>query len=437
VTYLPQSFRSFGGGLNLRDKADVVEESQAIDCLNVLFTERGSVRSRDGYGTFASGLTNAVDTIAPFYRSGATAQLLAGCGTRIEALDNAGAVVASNTGLTTGTWSFARFGDPNQERTYAGQGDNLLQRWTGAAWSAVASSPKAGALAVEAVSNRLVAGRFNGTAGGPTGGALTSSPSHVYFSNAGDPETWGTNNYIQVTPGDGEKVQAIVAWREFVFIFKETKFAVVYGEDTDGAGQPVFRYRMVDAGIGLASPRAVAIAEEGVYFMDRKGVYRTDGGEPQRVSSLIDPVWGLGSAEDFYLGGVIAHSAITNCAMAVHDRKIYLSFPTSSTADRTLVYDPRYEWWSIYDLPAACLTSFRPSTGQAELFFGHSNGVARHSPSYADDAGTDITSRWRSGWFDYGLSDQKTIRESKVWGKGATYLAISNDFKPSPDSNTL
>jgi hypothetical protein len=41
-------FTNFAGGLNLRDKADVVENTEAIDLLNVTFTERGAIRQRDG-----------------------------------------------------------------------------------------------------------------------------------------------------------------------------------------------------------------------------------------------------------------------------------------------------------------------------------------------------------------------------------------------------
>src|SRR5687768_10053534 len=208
---------SFGAGLNLRDKPDAVDPSECIDTLNTVFTERGAVKQRDGYDNLTSSLTNAPKSLEPFYRTGAANQLVAGCGTRLEALSTAGAVVASQTGLTDGIWDFARFGAPNTERVYAGNANDLLYIWNGSAWASVASSPKAGALAVMAVDagNRLVAGRFDGTAGGPTAGAGTSSPSHVYFSDAGDPQTWGTNNYVQLTPGDGEKVQAVVAWREF------------------------------------------------------------------------------------------------------------------------------------------------------------------------------------------------------------------------------
>src|ERR1044072_673525 len=97
--------------------------------------------------------------------------------------------------------------------------------------------PKAGSIAVTAMesgsasssnaNNRLIATAFGTlTTAGP-GGTVTS-PSHVYFSNAGQPEVWETDgasgrnrNFIVLTPGDGEQIMAAVSWRELVFIFKE------------------------------------------------------------------------------------------------------------------------------------------------------------------------------------------------------------------------
>ena len=250
---------TFGRGLNLAAKEDAVQPGEAIDLLNVEFTNVGGRPQRDGYGAFTSSpLTNAATSLAPFYQTTGTKQLLAGCGTRLEALNTSGAVVASSTGLTTGTWSFVRFSAPGSEVAYAGNGKNLLYKWDGSTWASVANSPKARYLAVEAADNRLVAAGFDDSAtGGPT--ASQTYTSRVWFSDAGAPTTWGANNYIDLTPGDGQLIQGMIAWREFVFVFKETKFFVFTGTSTDSAGNPIFNVRTVDAGIGLASSGLVCL----------------------------------------------------------------------------------------------------------------------------------------------------------------------------------
>ena len=64
MAYQAIPFGNFSGGLNLKDKADVVQDSQAIDLLNVEFTERGAVKQRDGFLQFTgTALTNRVDSL--------------------------------------------------------------------------------------------------------------------------------------------------------------------------------------------------------------------------------------------------------------------------------------------------------------------------------------------------------------------------------------
>lgn len=437
MPYRSVPFPSFGAGLNLRDKTDVIKEDQAIDCLNVVFTERGAVQQRSGYVAFTAGvpLTNRVASLAPYYRTGAATQILAGCDTRLEGVSNTGTVVASATGLTAGqTWNFARFGQPNSEYAYAGNGSDTIRRWDGTVWTAPAGMPSGGALCVQPWDNRLISTSYNGTTGGPGGGAGSSSPSHVYWSNAGAPETWTATNTLQLTPGDGEKILGCVAFRELVFVFKESKFFVFYATDTDATGNPVFRYRTVNTNQGLASKRAIAVGRDGVYFISREGVYRTVGGEPQLVSDLIAPIF-KGGASVYFESDVLNHAQITQCAMAFHDEKIYLAYPSgsSTTSDRVLVFDPRYNWWSLwgFNVSVSCLTSFRASD-QAELFMGAGTGgneILRQTAGSTSDNGVAITSRWRSGWFDYGVPENKTIREAKVWGTGEVDLyVISQDF---------
>lgn len=431
---------SFGGGLNLRDKADAVVPDQAIDLIDVRFTDRGAVEQRPGYDNLTAALTNRVASLEPFYTTGGTKQLLAGCGTRLEALSNAGAVVASATGLTSAVWDFARFGKPNAEVAYAGNGTDTLRKWSGSEWTAPTATvngeagkamPKAGSLCVwPEAGNRLVATRFSTTTGGP--GGATSSPDHVWFSDPGNAEAWHTTepeeNDVQLFPGNGEPIMAAVAWREFVFVFKETSFFVFY--NVSGETSPTFNFRPVEAGVGLASSRAVCAHHTGVYFMSRNGVYRTTGQEPELVSSLVEPIW-TGDVSPFYLGGTLAQGSIAECAMSVdHEDNIRLSFPLAS-GTRVLVFEPRFDRWSLESIPASCFAVFRPSSAP-ELVFGYASGekmVGRHSSAYTNDDGTAISSHWRSGWFDLNNPDMKVLRSSKYWGSGKCFCGMGVNFE--------
>lgn len=440
MAYFPQVFAEFGDGLNLRSKADAVGPGEAIDLMNVIFTDRGAVQQRDGYTALTpSALTNAVGSLHPYYTTGGTKQLLAGCGTRLEALSTAGAVVDSETGLTDGVWDFCRFGTPNSEVAYAGNGNNLLEKWNGTVWASVSNTPKAGALCVTPTSNRLVATRFLTTTGGPTGGASTSSPDYVYFSDAGAPDTWTSTNYVQLTPGDGEAIQACIAWREYVFVFKQTKFFVFTAESTSSSGNPIFNNRIVDTGVGMVAPRAVCANENGVYFAHRDGIYITTGAEPVKLSEPIDPIF-FGGAEDYFTGGELDASLITSLAMGAWRNLLFVGYSTGGTAnDRTLVYDTDAGWWSLWDIPAACFATFRPSNDE-DLVFGYasgSNDVGQHNASQTNDDGSAISSYWRAGFQDFGVPENKAIRGQKVWGSGIVFCGVSADYETGTGSNAV
>ena len=442
MSYSEASFSGLGAGLNLRDKADAVSEAEAIDCLNTVFTERGAVKQRDGFNNLtSSAMTNAGATMIPYYQTANNPQLVVGCGTRVEAVATDG-TVTSQSGLTSGTWGFARFGTPTSERIYFGQGTTNLNKLVNTSFTtAIANTPQAGALAVMPVSNRLVAGRFasGNTDGGPDGSASSSSPSHVYFSDAGAPETWTTTNFIQVTPGDGESVQAIVTFGNDVFIFKESKFAVVYGESVDSGGDPVFDYRVIDVGQGALGPKAVCVGTDGVYFASRKGIYKTTGGEPVCVSEAVAPIFdSTTTASDYYLGGTMLQSQAANTALWWHNDRLYVGFTTTGTANnRTAVFDPTYGWWSLWDTPAACGASFRRSSTPELVFADTTNKhVYYMNSSQTSDDGTAITSRWRSGWMDFGISDRKRVREWKVWGLTDTSSALGIGVAVDFDAGT-
>jgi hypothetical protein len=436
-SYQSLPFEGFGGGLNLLDKADAVKPNEAVDALNVLYTQRGAIESRPGFNNLTpSELTNRVESLSPFYTASGTRQLVAGCGSRLETINTAGAVVSSATGLSTAVWDFARVGKPNEEVVYAGNGIDSLRKWDGSNWTnptitvdgaGAKTGVKAGSLAVLPAYNRLVAGAFSTKTGGP--GGAESSPSHVYFSEEGNPESFESTAYIQFTPGDGEKVQAVVTWREFVFVFKESKFFVITDQARDSENKPEFVFQTIETGVGLASSRAVCVHQTGVYFMGREGVYRTTGQEPEQISNLVEPIWS-GDVSLFYKGGVIAFSALQNCAMETWDEKIYLSFPTNEANNRQIVYSPNYKWWSLSDLPASCFATFRVEN-ETELVFGYSSGekmIGRHKTSYVNDDGKAIKERWRSGWFDLGSADIKKVRAAKVWGTGKVTMEIDKDF---------
>jgi hypothetical protein len=438
--YKPVPYKGFGGGLNLRDSEDVVGEDQAIDALNVLFSSRGSVQQRSGYAklTAAEG-TNRYDSLSPFYKTDGTKQIVAGAGKRLEALSAGGVVLANITTPTAFPHFFRRFGGPTGEHIYISNGADTVRRWDGAAFSTpvyTGVTPTGKFLGLSLTDNRLVNARFVGVAAG-------ANPSTVRFSMEGDPLTFNTTHYVDLQPGDGEEIMGVATWRDMTVVFKQTKFFVFYGNSVDDEGDPVFNFRTVDAGVGLVAPQAVAISEQGIYFLDRTGVYFTSGAQPSRVSDSVEHIF-HGAPSVFYQGGQLNDASIASATMTYHDERLFFSFPAgaSATNNSQLVFDPHEKWWGLFDLPAGPMINFRPGSVE-ELVFGYATGL-KHMGRYvegtylADDmstagtGGVAITSRWRSGWFDLGTQAVKSLREFKLAGSGQVKFGMSRDYKQIP-----
>lgn len=438
------SVAGFSGGLNLRDAVDAVDPTQAIDAMNVEFTLKGAVRQRPGYDNFTtSALSQRPTNIEPYYNAaGNIAQIVTGSSTRLDTVGSDGAVVASATSLTSGQpWSFARFASPANDYIYAGNGENSLRRWDGSSWATVSASPQAALL--EATQEGKLGGRLAAAAvkSATTFAGQTATPSHVFFSDGADPTSWTNGNYVQLAPGDGEKITAMAAWQDGLYVFKESKFFKFYGV-TDVGGVARFDYYPINTGVGCVGPRAIAAGSDGLYFADRKGVYRTRGQAPELVSDAIGPIFdSLLPTSTYYEGGVQAQAYASNVAMAFHNERLYVSFTSASSEnDRTLVFDPRLNAWAIWSVGARALVPFRPtSSGKLELYFAAASGandLHKFSTAYETDNGATISSHWRSGWTDFGANVQKRVRAQKLWGTGLIYVGLSVDYDDDSGQQT-
>lgn len=429
------------GGLNLVEDPEEVGFSGALDMLDVDLNERGRVRTRDGYDNFtASAAASRLIATSAFYTTSGGKQILTASsdGLFLRAYNTAGATVASQAlgGTGVADADFVRYGGPSAEVAYstswADTARTVIQNvysWNGAAWASATGVRIGGAggypfsLDVQASDNRLV-GLFS-----------ASNYSRVGFSGAGTPETWGANDYVDLTPGDGERGITIVSWRELVFVFKETKFFVFTGNSTGADGNPVFNYRPVSAGVGPVSKMGAVSTPNGVYFLSRRGIYRTTGGDPVLVSRAIDPIF-LGDAPSEFSGGVLNHAAIQSCAMAWCNGRLYVAYPSGSATvnDRVLVFDPELNYWLLWSVPAGSLASFRTGD-EEELVFAYASGsnhIGRLSGSYTTDDGTAITGSFQSGWYSLGApgADAYT-RYTRLWGSGAPTVSVFTDFVSS------
>lgn len=366
MTLQPFEVQQFGGW---RPNADPLEIgwSAATDLLNVDLDRRGRLNARSKlvdtglyFGSGASQHFGPIPSRTAIYNvtsTGGTATL--------EYVSNLGSTGAATS--ASGTWSatyahdYAWLGTPaatqlfitSSTTPFSSSAARLRVFTVGGSVANASTTTYPYFCETVPLSNRLAIAYFTGAADAP--GGANGSPSTVFFSDAGAPETFTSTNYVHLAPGDGEVITGMCAYRDFLLVFKETKFFVFYGESTDETGGPVFNYRTVKIPVGrvVATDGATyptinryrcAAGQKGVYFATTKGIYVTDGGLPVSVSD-----------ED--LGGLFDYDATY-----AYSTPIELSHHVAAANGRvfvgalsTLVYDEVGGYWLKWSTPAqAC-----------------------------------------------------------------------------------
>lgn len=438
---------NFQGGLNLAAGAedpDVVDAGQAIDLLNVTFTSLGALRQRSGYAQFTPALlTNQPDSLQEVYTSSGVKRLVVGNGNKLNALNTAGVSVANAT-PTAHPHYFARYAAPNEEALFISNGTDNVRKYvpgtdtfSAPSYSAPAWSGGVKPKFVVSFAQRLWGLNWAGF------------PSRVAASDPADPLTWPDDNFEDADPGDGEPIMGAAMWGERLYVFKRSRFFVFPHPSVDSDGNADFsNFYVVNTGVGLAASNGIAAAPEGLYFLDRKGVYVTTGQAPKQVSKNLDPFF-TGTPSQYFQSSPVNAGAIEGAAMRWYNNRVYLAISTqSSVNDRMLVFDPRYGWWSLWDIAASSLAVFSPSNAD-ELMFGYaagSNFVGRYNDQFVftldggdgTSTGSRITARWRSGWFSYYYRYRgrwapddaiHRLREAKAVGEGTVRVEVSKDFQ--------
>lgn len=366
--------------------------------------------------------------------------LLTGNPNDLRAFDLNGVLIA-----TEATAQYHRFADvatATTTLTYIVNGINAPRTFNGLAFATPAytgvTPTGAATIGVTPWDNRVM---YGGTA---------ANPSRVYFSDPGIPTTVGTDNFVDLTPGDGDGIREIVVWRDLVFVFKSTKYFVFYGTSTDSTGGPVFNYRAVNSTVGTGQRQATAggtyvtarAHNSGVYFTSYdRGVYRTTGGQAELVS---DPIRYMIQEGNRVSGAAVCASRFIPGAVGVDNRYVYVT----STDASTLVLDTLSGRWTTSSIAGSGVAGFVSSVAVDEsnnvYFTRSSNAVASWcsdpvSPSTDTDfSGTAIAAYYRTGWMDMGPGAvEKELRDTVLHGFGTVNAGWLRDYGATPSSTSL
>lgn len=420
------------GGIVLSVDPEEIGLSRARDLIDCL-PGGGKIRARWGA---SSKVTRSGHTPMALGRFGT--QTLAAWEDGVRIYDSSWTAVASSTLVTNG---FTNIGDNvgGASAFFVDQLNGYLYRWNGSSFgAAVLSGYRLAYTAAFPVSVRLaLVGESIGYGGSPL--------ARVRFSDPGNPTSYTANNYEDLDPGDQESIQGIAAWQDKLFVFKESKFFVYYGESTNGTGQPIFNSRPFRNTVGVVKhnpfteQQQVCVANDGVYYRANDGIYRTQGDLPVKVSGDIDP-WFTDQSPTQSFGDHVPPWT-TNQGLSSDGRFVYvraslpLVAPPGSPA--TWVYDTFTGQWTLYSLVlwSAC------ALGQGTNLVGVQDRVVSLDSLAISDYSGAIAWQWWSGRSDLGSPDVKVIRNVRVWGTGGPTLSVYTDYQtaasPDPGAATL
>jgi hypothetical protein len=238
--------------------------------------------------------------------------------------------------------------------------------------------------------------------------AWVTDGTDLYYSELGLPESYGTSNYIPVTPDDGHDISGIKAFSERLLIGKTN--AVHYLTGTD---EMSFELRVLTDKHGVAAHHSMVTSEGLCFWFGGDNFYMTDGNSVRsigdvQVRDLVDDI--PAASYDLVVGGVDARKGF-----------VYFGIPYGSGItyiNRILAYSYQTGDWSVqpYDSSIGApqyFGDFTDENGKAIIYVPtyNSTGHVYQFDEGGDDYGNDIACALRTK--SYGFGDEDTMKFMK------------------------
>ena len=244
---------------------------------------------------------------------------------QVIAWDNAGKVLDMTNNADRGDHTVP-LGNPSFFRDLVvwGDGSNPAKKYDGATVASLGGSPPSTPRCSAVWKERLL------LSGGSSTATVMSS---IYFSAAGNAESWDTTNAVVQTNGP---VSGIAAVPNAIIVFHPGSVEKFLGDTPPSstnignlALQPLFD------NVGLYEPTAFAVQNESVYWADENGVYKTDG------TSLTD-LTDKGGIRSYWQDQVAQANSVS---VGVWRGYVFVSLHSSDTYVDFLVCDVEKRSW--------------------------------------------------------------------------------------------
>jgi len=264
-----------------------------------------------------------------------------------------------------------------------------------------------------------------------------------------DGSVWGSSEYIDVDPFNGDCITALVSCGPNLYVFKTNSVYVIQGWDdaTGGSITPV----QICADAGTISCSTAVCCDCFVYFWDRNaGLMRINGTQVETVFSKLFPLIQKGCIRPDGMPALGCcngriHVSVPEFAVTPEDEEQVAQLPASANTT-TYVLTPETETWVKYTYGIDRYLPWKPRSEKPRCLAASSVGgnfsvVEIERPGYENygldvfsvaGGGTPIESFWRSKWFDGGSPFSR-----KDWGRVYILAQASpperTSFEPTRD----
>ncbi len=278
----------------------------------------------------------------------------------------------------------------------------------------------------------------------------------VYYTEAGEPESWPATNALSIQE-DSDEITGLMVKDSFLFVLEKRH---IY-RFTFQADPAVDGFVYLGANRGCVNDRCWVLADGVAYMLDESGVHAFDGGgDPKSVSERIRPVFSGQDADGpsiNWAASALFHAALHPDEMVV---RFFVALAGEYAPRHALCYDyAQSRWWiEEYDRP---VTSSCPGVflSRRRAFYGgsagatylshegalegvdHSAGRTRGTVTSADLHGlTDSLGGWPSALAGASVtvvSGRGAGQRRQIVGQSDTRLRLRDPWLVLPDATSV
>ncbi|MBI3936418.1 MAG: hypothetical protein HY323_05530 [Betaproteobacteria bacterium] len=252
------------------------------------------------------------------------------------------------------------------------------------------------------------------------GAGAAAAPNRVYFSAAGNPESWDTTNrYLDTS----SPVFAFASLRNALLVFHRGTVERIRGDIPPGSAaanmtlEPLFNEvgLWVRSGSAASNGGALTVSDDYAYWADENGVYQSDGAS---ISDLAEQ----GGVSTYWRSVVSSAGGSGYVTVAVWRGRVFVSVIDTVAAfvDMLICEIKTRSWFRLTNVRAPSFATLFGSTD--ELYFANQDSSSKrvgklsgiYSPTSAtknDANGTAVTPILESGLLSFGSQARKRFKK--------------------------